>query len=825
MKAVIMAGGFGTRLRPLTCNLPKPMVPMVNRPIMEHIIHLLKRHDITDILAVLYYHPEVIESYFGDGSKFGVKMKYVGAAEDLGTAGSVKNAEDHLRESFIIISGDVVTDFDLTAAIQFHKERQALATITLTRVTDPLSFGIVITEEQGKIVRFLEKPSWGEVFSDTVNTGIYILEPEVFKFIPKGKEFDFSRSLYPVLLEKKQPIYGYIAEGYWQDIGNLDAYRGTHYDCLKGEITLDIPGKKLDTIGRDVWVGEGSTVSKRAHLKGGVVIGKDCRIEDGATIIDSCLGDNVVVETGTNIINSIIWDRVEIGRQAELKEVVVASESKIKNKAFLGNGAIISEGCTVGVESNVRANVKMWPHKEIDDGATLSSSLIWGERWAKALFGTYGVTGLANIEITPEFAARLGAAWGASFPKGVSLMTARDNDKTCRMINRAIISGILSTGVNVRDISTVPIPVARYQVRSSNEQGGLHIRRAPYDPRLLEIRFFDAYGIDIPVSKEKAIQQFFFREDYRRARIEETGELSFPYRVVEYYKEGFMDCIDTESIAKSNFKIIIDYGFSDASTIFPSVLEELGCNVVALNAHTDPGRINRTQEDMARSLKQLSDIVVSLRADIGFMFDPEAERLFLVDEGGYILPNDLATAVVANLVSRCHPKATIAVPVNTTRIIEKVTRGKVKRTRTTPRAMMEETDSYMVSDGNGNFIFPQFQPAFDAMFASVKILEFISQLGVKLSELVKAIPPFYCFHERIPCSWERKGAIMRMLMDMTKDKEVELLDGVKVKEGNDWALFLPDPDRPVFHIHAESASIDKARELADRYAVQIKEHI
>lgn len=824
MKAVIMAGGFGTRLRPLTCNLPKPMVPMVNRPIMEHIVQLLKRHNITDILAILYYHPEIIEGYFGDGSKFGVKIKYVGAAEDLGTAGSVKNAEDHLREPFIIISGDVVTDFDLTAAIQFHKERQALATITLTRVSDPLSFGIVITNEEGKIVRFLEKPSWGEVFSDTVNTGIYILQPEIFKYIPEGKEFDFSKNLYPSLLTSKQPLYGYIAEGYWQDIGNLDAYRGTHYDCLKGEITLNIPGRKLDTIGRDIWIGEGTTVSKQASLKGGVVIGNDCCIEDGATIVDSSIGNNVVIEGGAQIINSIIWDKVEIGRQAELKEAVVCRESKIKAKAFLGNGVIVSDGCTVGVESSVRANVKMWPHKEVDNGATLSSSLIWGERWARVLFGTYGVSGLANIEITPEFAARLGAAWGASFPKGVSLMTARDNDRTCRMINRAIISGVLSTGVNIRDISTVPIPVARYQVRTSNEQGGVHVRRAPYDPRLIEIRFFDAQGIDIPVSKEKAIQQLFFREDYRRARIEEVGDLSFPYRVVDYYKEGFMDCIDTNSIAKSNFKFVIDYGFSDASTIFPSILEELGCHVVALNAHPDPARVNRTQKEMEQSLKQLSDIVVSLRADIGFMFDQEAERLFLVDEGGYILPDTLGTAVMANLVSRCHPKATIAVPISVTRIIEKVTRGRVKRTKTTPRAIMEETDSYMVSNGSGGFIFPQFQPAFDAMFASVKTLEFMSQLGVKLSKLVKAIPPFYCLHERIPCSWERKGAIMRMLMDMTKDKEVELLDGVKIKEGDDWALFLPDPDRPIFHIHAESSSVDKAKELADRYIVQIREH-
>ena len=192
MKVVVMAGGFGTRLRPLTCNYPKPMVPMVNKPMLEHIIELLKKHNLNDILAVLYYHPEVIKDYFKDGTDFGVKVSYVGAVEDLGTAGSVKNAQELLRDPFLVISGDILTDFKLSEAIKFHKSSKALATIVLTRVTNPLAYGVVITDKNGKIEKFLEKPVWGEVFSDTVNTGIYLLEPEILKYIPSGKEFDAS---------------------------------------------------------------------------------------------------------------------------------------------------------------------------------------------------------------------------------------------------------------------------------------------------------------------------------------------------------------------------------------------------------------------------------------------------------------------------------------------------------------------------------------------------------------------------------------------------------------------------------------------------------
>jgi len=199
-KAVIMAGGFGTRLRPLTMTIPKPMVPILNTPMIEHIIHLLKKHDIHDLVTLLYFYPEVISNYFDDGSKWDVNMNYVIAQADYGTAGAVKNAYKYLDDRFIIISGDVLTDFDLTAALNFHVEKKSMATLLLTRVAQPLQYGIVMTDKEGKITRFLEKPSWGQVFSDTINTGIYILEPEVLDLIPYQQEFDFSKDLFSPIL-------------------------------------------------------------------------------------------------------------------------------------------------------------------------------------------------------------------------------------------------------------------------------------------------------------------------------------------------------------------------------------------------------------------------------------------------------------------------------------------------------------------------------------------------------------------------------------------------------------------------------------------------
>ncbi len=210
-KAVIMAGGFGTRIRPLTTNLPKPMLPLVNRPILEHIIGLLKKHGLDDIIMLLYYHPDVIKNYFGDGSEFGVYIEYTMPDRDYGTAGAVRYARELIGDSrVLIISGDVLTDFDISSLLKFHMSKKAEATIGLTRVENPLQFGIVITDEKNRIIKFLEKPTWGEVFSDTINTGIYVLEPSAIGSIPEGEEYDFSKNLFPKMLSESRPLFGYI---------------------------------------------------------------------------------------------------------------------------------------------------------------------------------------------------------------------------------------------------------------------------------------------------------------------------------------------------------------------------------------------------------------------------------------------------------------------------------------------------------------------------------------------------------------------------------------------------------------------------------------
>src|SRR5438128_8524722 len=245
MQAVVMAGGEGSRLRPLTINRPKPMVSIVNKPCLGHIFDLLKRHGITSAFVTLQYLASQIQDSFGDGGSVGMRLKYSIEETPLGTGGSVRQIGDALDDTFLVISGDALTDIDLSAVIKFHKERRAAVTLTLVHVPNPLDYGVVITQEDGRISKFLEKPSWGEVFSDTINTGIYVIEPRVLERYRPGEQFDFSKDLFPALLSEGEPLYGYIAQGYWTDVGSISEYARANADLLEGKVTAAPLGRGI----------------------------------------------------------------------------------------------------------------------------------------------------------------------------------------------------------------------------------------------------------------------------------------------------------------------------------------------------------------------------------------------------------------------------------------------------------------------------------------------------------------------------------------------------------------------------------------------------
>ena len=827
MKAVVMAGGFGTRLRPLTAHLPKPLVPVGNIPIMEHMVRLLKKHGFTDLCVLLYFLPDTITGHFGDGSGWGVSMTYFTPAADLGTAGAVKFAVGDSNEPVLVVSADVLTDFDLSEAVAFHRSKDAEATMVLTRVEQPLAYGIVITDEEGRVLRFLEKPSWGEVFSDTINTGIYLLEPTVFPAIPAARPYDFGKELFPALLASGRPLWGHVAKGYWRDVGDLAEYRTAHLDLLQGRVGVDIPGERHSGNGHTVWLDSGTRVDYSSRLSGSVIVGRGAQVAPGARVANSVIGPESIVHAGADVEGSVIWDGVEIGPGAVVKEAVIGRKSIIGANAFLAEGVVIADFCRIGEASVVKANVKVWPYKEVEDGATLAMSLVWGERWSRSLFGRYGVSGLANIEISPEFAAKLGAASGAIVGRRRVMITSRDHHKASRMINRALMSGLLSVGVDVQDLGVAPLPVVRYQISALGLAGGTHVRKSPYDPQILDIKFLDSRGLEIAPDREKAMERLFFMEDFERAPMDGIGTLSFPHAGTDRYRDGLLGSVDPEVVRRGGLRMVLDYAFGSASSIFPSVLGALGVEVIALNAYLDETRISKTAEEFQRSLQQLSNIVRTLGADLGVLLDTGGEKVFLVDEKGEVLSGDLALALVALLTMRTRPPGRIVVPVTASRAIERMAGEhgfQVTRSRGTARALTEAAlapDVALVGEELGGLIFPSFHPAFDGMSAVVRILEMMARLDVRLHQLTRAVPESHVARLEVPCPDERKGAVMRRLIEATKGADVELIEGVRVRLGEDWVAAIPDADRAIFHVIAEAGDRERAQGLAEEFRDRI----
>jgi mannose-1-phosphate guanylyltransferase / phosphomannomutase len=829
MKAVIMAGGFGTRLRPLTCNVPKPMAPLMNKPMMHHIVSLLRSHGIHDILATLFYTPEAITSYFGDGSQFGVSMSYVRAEADYGTAGSVRNATKGMNERILIISGDIFTDFDITSAIQYHESRNAKATIVLTHAKNPLQFGVVITQDDGKITRFLEKPSWGEVFSDTINTGIYILEPDVLERVPYKQDYDFSKDLFPLLLRQEAGLYGYIAQGYWRDIGNLNEYQEAHIDALTGAVKIDIAGTKQGS----VFVGEGTRFTPdNTRITGTVVLGRNCTIGEGVRLSNAVIGDNCVVGPGSTITNSVIWSDSVIGHSAEISSDVVCSRCSIGENAVIAENVFIGDGCWIGRGATLSANIKLWPEKIVEEEAVLTRSLVWEDKWLRELFTDSRVTGLSNVEMNPEFGAKLGAAYGAFIGAGKTVVTCRDSDNVSRMMNRAVICGLISAGVNTLDLRAISIPLLRHELSSGKEAGGIHVRRSPTDKNLTDLIFFDANGKDLPTNKTKSVERLFFGEDFARAPREKVGSISFPERTTEAYKEKFLSSLDVEAISSKKFKLVIDYSNGVASTIFPIILGSFDCQVVALNAHLDPRKLTRDKYEFDYSMKQLSHIVTSLKYDLGCLIDGGGERMFLVNEAGEALNSDRLLTIVADMFLKTHSGVeAIAVPITSSGEIDIVAREhnvRIVKTRDSHLAMMEAAANKsirFIGGTKGGFIFTDFFFATDAMFSLAKILEMMAHADARIGAFDQAIPRLFTARRTVNCSWEHKGKVMRNIMADSEGKRRDLVDGVKIyldeSDGNASILLIPDKERPLFHVAVEA----RDQRSADRLALEYEKRV
>ena len=592
-----MAGGEGTRLRPLTSNQPKPMVSLCGKPCMEYILELLRRHGIDETVVTLMFLPKAIRDYFGDGSALGMSMQYSVEQSPAGTAGSVKLAEDALRDdTFIVISGDALTDFDLGEIVAFHKQRGAMVTIALKRVENPLEFGVVVVDDEGRIERFLEKPTWGQVFSDTVNTGIYVLEPEIFDHIPEGEPFDFSQDLFPKLFAMGAPLYGYVAEGYWQDIGSLPQYLAANRDLLDGKVTADIPGIELHD---RIFVGEGINLDSLENISGPAFIGNYGKIDATANIGKyTVLGSNVVVKGHADVRNSVVGPNTYIGSSAKVYGTILGRNCDVKAGATFSEGSAVGDESLIGEQAFIAPDVKIYPYKTVEAGAQVHSSIIWESRGSAQLFGRDGIVGLINVDITAELALNVAMAYGTMLKKGARVTTSRDAHPASRVIKRALICGLSSTGVVVRDLRVASSAVNRFDVKSGASQGGMHVRISSWDPEMIQIQVFEPPGISLSEKRQKDIEKYYGRRDFRRAFYSEFGELEFPDRAQETYVRGLLNAWDTERIRSRAYRLVIDYSYSPASLTLPNILGDIEAEVLSMRAFSDKRHASMGAEEL-----------------------------------------------------------------------------------------------------------------------------------------------------------------------------------------------------------------------------------
>ncbi|MFC4330994.1 sugar phosphate nucleotidyltransferase [Streptomyces andamanensis] len=827
MKAVVMAGGEGTRLRPLTSSLPKPLLPVADRPVMEHVLRLLGRHGIDDVVVTVQFLATLVENHFGDGTDLGMRITYAHEDQPLGTAGSVRNAADALAgEPFVVISGDALTDIDLGAAIRSHQDNDALVTVVLTRVPDPLEFGITVLDEQGRVERFLEKPTWGQVFTDTVNTGIYIMRPDILDHVAPDTAVDWSGDVFPRLLAEGLPLYGYVADGYWEDIGSHDSYLKAQTDVLDGTVRTDPAGFALAP---GILVGEGAEIHPDAVLTPPLHIGAYARIGEKAEIRGhSVVGRGAVVGAHSLLDAAVLHDNVYVGPGAALHAAVVGRGSDIMRGARLEPGVVVGDDCTIGEHAIIASGVRIYPSKTVEDAACVNTSVVRETRGQAQLFGRRGVEGILNVDITPELAVRLAAAYATTIKKGDVVALAADHSRGARALAHGVAAALQAAAVHVRDLETAPLPVLRQQTRLA-AVGGIYVRTVPGEPDSVEILFLDQHGADVTEAAKRRLDRVYARQEYRRAFPGEIGTVTHPAGVLDTYADSLTEHLDRRRIAASGLRVVVDAAHGTTGRVLTELIGRLSLDALLTDAGPDETRPTETDGERADALARLGATVRAAGADLGVRLDPVGERLVLVDDRGEPVDDGRAVLIHASLAARHHGRGRIVLPVTVSRTAETLAArhgARVHRVGTSPAALAEAAaapDMILAGDGHGGYIVPGGAAPLDAPAAFVHLVAHLAQSPHRLSELDAGIPQDHVLQREIATPWSVKGAVMRTMAESKGDHVLDTtLDGLRIVEPDgSWALVVPDAAQAVTRIWAEGATRADSQAVLDKWSARV----
>ncbi len=759
-----MAGGEGTRLRPLTCDCPKPMIKLMNRPVMQYALALLRQHGVREIAATLGYLPDAIMDFFGSGDAFGVDLRYSVEKTPLGTAGGVKQAADFLDETCVVLSGDGITDLDIAAAADFHRRKGALATLVLKRADNPLDYGVVLTGADGRVKSFREKPDWSEVVSDTVNTGIYILEPEVLRHIPGDRPCDFGHDLFPALVKADLPVYGYVMEGYWCDIGDVRAYLAAHADAMEGRIRVEglapRPGRVTQL--------PGALVDRAAVLEGPCLIGPGARVLAGAYVGPySVIGANCVVGENASVKRSVLWPGARLGRGAQARGCVLGAGAALGDGAQAYEESVLGTGAMLGERAVLLPGVKLWPGKRTGDGERLEANLVWGSRRETAFDGD------ALALASPAQAARAAQALVSALPCR-ELLLGRADGGAADALWHAAVAGALAQGVQVLDAGPCALPQLRH---AQNALGGPCAALVTGEGLLP----LNPCGASLTRRQQRSVAARLARQDFQPPFSRTTPSV---------VPAGPTDAVYV-AWAAARYT-----GESEKSPPVALWGEEPRALDLAERAFARAGLRVRVADPAEMTLAP---------GEVGVALGPMAETCVFSDEAGALSEAEGQLLLAWTALER--GESALLLPAQATRAV---------------KALAEQRGARATfAGGEGalwlNALAEQFPEQFilqrDGIAGALMALSALSGAGLTLGDWRRGMPAIARRSRSVPIPLGQAGRVLRTLAQ--RERNVELGGGMRLRRGDGWAWICPDERRPAFRVVTEAASAETARELCD----------
>lgn len=767
MKAILLAGGSGTRLRPVTAELPKPMVPFFDRPLMEHILLLLRKNGISEVAVTLHYLPDAVEEYFGDGSEWGMQLTYFREEEPLGTAGAAKACRNFLGEDsdFLVLSGDALCDFDLAGAIDFHRQHNAAATLLLYRSETPLEYGLVQTDENSQVIKFVEKPGWGQVFTNQVNTGIYVLSRRVLDGVEEGTSCDFGRDLFPKLLEQGAPIYGFLPYGYWRDIGDCTSYLKAARDVLDGKVKLDFGAPQIRG---GVWTA--SEIPDSVTIIPPCYIGRRVKMGDHALI-----GPHTVLGSGSDLGARAVAQGsmvlgASIGAGAAVTGAVLCPESSVQSGSVLNRGTVLGTGAAVEQNAILRQGVKVWPGLRVEAGARLNASLTSGSQQGRITFEDNGtLTGTAGLELTPELLVSIGSLLGEEGKVGLGC----SGGKAAHSLMMAATAGIASSGGTavVQDGSTPA--VAAWLAGFYALPVSLFLRQ---DGERLTLHFYDRNGLPLSRPRQRKLENSLLQGTLHRAPAGQMGQ--------QEELSGADQAYLSEAIQRSG-----------SGPVKPLTVRVPG-----------HGLSNRM---LRAALSELGMTVLREEGPLSLAVSSDGQALFARDEDGKAISTEQTQLLAMYLLLESGEKQ-LALPDSAPCAAETLAKAHSSIILRLGR-----------DDSRARELAPHQTALHDGVFAACLLFRRMAQTGETLSRLLHHVPACTVRSEEIELSAGRSH-IMQEFSQRYPEAE-STPEGMRIRLSSGSVFLSPRSRFSALKISAEAASSEAAAELCGWLREQVKE--